>query len=305
MDREDDENSIICIKTVLSTLRNDISILNIARSSMTEEYLPSQLKKYEASDYNYDIDVNYFLRKIYEEDKQVLGLFLECLYKRIGNCFDCRRRGSDKCDSEYYENLDVGPTCRSHTEQGIKNKLTKCIEDLGYSINEEGIVTSRDKEEFISTSVNRNDQKKVVTFCPSVFKLPEGSIVKNCVSVMMPFSADFNDVYSKIKNACSKNEMTARRSDDFWKDSVVIQDIFELIYRSSIVIVDFSKKNENVFYEAGIAHTLGKNVIPITQSIDNIPFDLRHHRHIEYLNNGEGLNKLETKLVARLASLKK
>jgi hypothetical protein len=160
------------------------------------------------------------------------------------------------------------------------------------------------KGEFISTSVNRKEQKRVVTFSPSVFELPRGSTVRNCVSVMMPFSRDFDNVYSAIKNACIKEGMTFHRADNFWKNSVIIQDIFELIYRSSIVIVDFSGRNENVFYEAGIAHTLGKNVIPITQSIDNIPFDLRHHRHIIYLNNGEGLRELENKLAERLASLK-
>jgi hypothetical protein len=83
-----------------------------------------------------------------------------------------------------------------------------------------------------------------------------------------------------------------------------VQDIFELIYRSSIVIVDFSGRNPNVFYEAGIAHTLGKNVIPITQSIDDIPFDLRHHRVLKYLNNSEGLQELKRSLEKRLKVLK-
>lgn len=160
------------------------------------------------------------------------------------------------------------------------------------------------KGEFISTSVNRKEQKRVVTFSPSVFELPDGSTVKNCVSVMMPFSKDFDGVYSVIKNACTKNGMAFHRADDFWKNSVIIQDIFELIYRSSIVVVDFSGKNENVFYEAGIAHTLGKNVISLTQNIESIPFDLRHHRHIIYLNNGEGLRDLEKRLADRLKDFK-
>jgi hypothetical protein len=76
-----------------------------------------------------------------------------------------------------------------------------------------------------------------------------------------------------------------------------------LIYRSSIVIVDFSGRNPNVFYEAGIAHTLGKNVIPITQRIEDIPFDLRHHRVLEYLNNREGLQELKKGLEKRLEVL--
>ncbi len=157
---------------------------------------------------------------------------------------------------------------------------------------------------YISTSKAINSPSEIITFSPSVFEVPQGSTVKNCVSVMMPFSKEFEDVYLAIKKACDSEGMSFHRADDFWKNSVIIQDIFELICRSSIVIVDFSNKNENVFYEAGIAHTLGKHVIPLTQSIDSIPFDLRHHRHIVYLNNGEGLRKLEEKLVERLASLK-
>jgi hypothetical protein len=70
-----------------------------------------------------------------------------------------------------------------------------------------------------------------------------------------------------------------------------------------LVVVDFSGKNANVFYEAGIAHTLGKHVVPITQSNDDIPFDLRHHRYLLYLNNNEGRMGLEQQLVERFRYL--
>nr|WP_321498366.1 hypothetical protein [uncultured Methanolobus sp.] len=65
-----------------------------------------------------------------------------------------------------------------------------------------------------------------------------------------------------------------------------------------------ASKNANVFYEAGIAHTLGKEVVPITQNINDIPFDLTHHRHIEYKNDEEGLEKLKARLEERLQTLK-
>jgi len=68
-------------------------------------------------------------------------------------------------------------------------------------------------------------------------------------------------------------------------------------------VCDFSGKNPNVFYEAGIAHTLGKHVVPITQSKQDIPFDLQHHRHAKYLNNGEGLEKLKQELYSRFVTL--
>lgn len=89
------------------------------------------------------------------------------------------------------------------------------------------------------------------------------------------------------------------------KNSTIIQDIFELIYKSKIVIADFAGKNPNVMYEVRIAHTLGKLVIPIAQSVDDLPFDLRHHRALTYLPNGERLEELKKNLVNKLSSISK
>jgi hypothetical protein len=55
-----------------------------------------------------------------------------------------------------------------------------------------------------------------------------------------------------------------------------------------------------VFYEIGIAHSLGREVILITQSEQDIPFDLRHLRYIRYLNNAEGRAALTEALQARM-----
>jgi hypothetical protein len=81
------------------------------------------------------------------------------------------------------------------------------------------------------------------------------------------------------------------RVDDIWEESVVIQDIFNLIFRAHVVIVDFTGKNANVMYETGIAHTLGKHVIPISQSLDDVPFDMSHHRVLKYLPNSIPLGR--------------
>ena len=120
---------------------------------------------------------------------------------------------------------------------------------------------------------------------------------------MMPFSAPFTQVYSAIANAATAAGMHVQRADDIWEHSVLMQDVFSLIYRSHVVVCDFSGKNPNVFYEAGIAHMLGRHVIPITQSHDDVPFDLKQHRYIPYLNNGEGMESLQTQLASRLATL--
>lgn len=68
-------------------------------------------------------------------------------------------------------------------------------------------------------------------------------------------------------------------------------------------MVDFTGKNPNVTYETRIAHTLGKHVIPITQSLADladVPFDMRHHRALAYLPNAEGFAALEAALGKKL-----
>lgn len=138
---------------------------------------------------------------------------------------------------------------------------------------------------------------------PSVFSTPTNSVQSNLVSVMMPFSTTFIAVYESVKMSCENLHLECKRADDIWEHSTVIQDIYSLIYRSKIVVCDFSGKNPNVFYEAGIAHSLGRDVIPIVQHPDDIPFDLKHHRYIQYLNNAEGLQKLATDITPRLETL--
>lgn len=142
-----------------------------------------------------------------------------------------------------------------------------------------------------------------IVFSPSIFSIPSEPVDSQLISVMMPFNAAFDNVYSAISDAATETQFACKRVDDIWNHSTVIQDIFSLIFQSYIVVCDFSGKNPNVFYEAGIAHTLGKHVVPITQSEQDIPFDLQHHRYAKYLNNVEGLEKLKQELYTRFVTL--
>jgi len=139
---------------------------------------------------------------------------------------------------------------------------------------------------------------------PNVFQLAEHeNIEPSLMSAMMPFDASFDAVYATLQHTADAAGLRCRRADDIWENPAVIQDVVSLIDRSKIVVCDCTGRNPNVFYEIGIAHTLGRDVILITQSEADIPFDLRHLRYIRYLNNGEGLNALSTRLQPRLADL--
>lgn len=139
---------------------------------------------------------------------------------------------------------------------------------------------------------------------PTVFQIPEHENVEPALaSAMMPFDAAFNAVYGSIREAADNVGLRCRRADDIWENAAIIQDVVSLIDRSHIVICDCTGRNPNVFYETGIAHTLGREVILITQSEHDIPFDLRHLRHVRYLNNAEGRAALAQSLQGRMQTL--
>jgi len=126
---------------------------------------------------------------------------------------------------------------------------------------------------------------------------------QNLVSVMMPFGAEFTSVYKALQKAAIDLNLQCKRADDIWVHHQVIQDIVDLIAKAKVVICDCSGRNPNVFYEIGIAHTLGKDVILIARSAEDIPFDLRHHRYLTYLPNKEGLAELAAAIRGRLTTL--
>lgn len=139
---------------------------------------------------------------------------------------------------------------------------------------------------------------------PTVFQIPDHENIEPALaSAMMPFDASFGVVYDSIREATEQVGLRCRRADDIWENVAIVQDVVSLIDRSRIVICDCSGRNPNVFYEVGIAHTLGRDVILISQSEQDIPFDLRHLRFIRYHNNGEGRVALVEALQGRMRTL--
>ncbi|WP_230774581.1 hypothetical protein [Roseiconus lacunae] len=155
---------------------------------------------------------------------------------------------------------------------------------------------------FVSTAHPSPETAIKITFTPKVFEVPKITPQKDVVAIMMPFGG-YDDVHAAIKAACSNAGLRSFRADDLWEHDTILQDIFDLIFSSEIVIADFSGKNPNVMYETGVAHTLGKHFIPITQNLDHVPSNLQGHRALTYLKNGEGMTALTTELTKRLQSI--
>jgi len=107
-------------------------------------------------------------------------------------------------------------------------------------------------------------------------------VKENCF-VIMPFKDPLNSYYNEvIKPAVIETGLNCIRGDEIYSTRSIINDIVDQIEASKLLVADLTGKNPNVNYELGIAHALSKPVVIICQSMDDVPFDLKHLRIIVY-----------------------
>lgn len=115
--------------------------------------------------------------------------------------------------------------------------------------------------------------------------------------VLMPFNASFDDVYIiGIKETAKELDINAERLDEQLFSEGMLDRIYRQIDAADFIIADMSGRNANVFYEVGYAHAHDKLCILLTSTADDIPFDLKHRRHIVYTS----LTDLKEKLTKNL-----
>lgn len=134
-----------------------------------------------------------------------------------------------------------------------------------------------------------------------LFGIPEMPKVIADVFVAMPFSAEMTPVYEDhILPVVESLGLRAVRADNVFGGGSVISDIWSLMLGAQIVVADCTGRNPNVFYELGMAHTIGKTTLLMTQDLEDIPFDIRHLRRIEYTFTPRGAKVMEEQLRAAI-----
>jgi hypothetical protein len=120
------------------------------------------------------------------------------------------------------------------------------------------------------------------------------------IFMIMPFRDRFNAIYNDmIRPVVANLNLTIKRGDDFTStQGSIIAEVWAAIYGCKLVIAETTEVNANVYYELGIAHTLGKPAILLTQTkqVDQLPFDIRHLRFLVYEDSIVGGEKLERDL---------
>lgn len=116
---------------------------------------------------------------------------------------------------------------------------------------------------------------------PAVVKIPPKG--GKCCFCIIPYG-EWSDYYydSIYYPAIKAAGLIPQRADDLYRPSTIVNDIWDFTKNAKVLLADLSGKNPNVFYELGLAHAAAKPVILITESMDDVPFDLRSLRIIIY-----------------------
>lgn len=216
-----------------------------------------------------------------------------------------------------------------------RQKVERAIAELGLAMDSENVEQIRDKTNELSNSLNSFDlltSSFFDNFIKNVSKAEkkrdapktEGNISMekkykdvgrifggsnftldpNLCFVLMPFAEELKPIYEDhIAKIIKSKSMTPQRADEIYSVNLITWDIWEKINRSRIIIADLTNKNPNVFYELGLAHAISKEVIIISQRIEDVPFDLKALRCIIYEYNPRGIKKLEERLSATIDEL--
>ena len=133
------------------------------------------------------------------------------------------------------------------------------------------------------------------------FGNPKTPPVNAEIFVLMPFRDELKPVYEDHMCTVAKHlNLSIARADDFFTVHIVMHDVWNGICAARVVIADCTDRNPNVFYEIGLAHVVGKQVILLAQQEEDIPFDIRHIRCVKYQMTPRGMMDFERNLEGTL-----
>lgn len=215
-----------------------------------------------------------------------------------------------ECDKRYKEVLfSINSKIYKLKKRGLKIPHQNTHQSLKnfYSYWSINLPTYASRREYIGSLYNPIEQKinelliKVDVDDQETFELKteDLEVDEQLCFVLMPFDDKFNSIYENIiKKIVEDDEfkLNCIRADEIFGTRPIIEDIWEYIRKARILIAELTGKNPNVFYELGLAHAMNKDVILITQNLEDVPFDLRHYRCIVYEDSIFGAQELKNRL---------
>jgi len=260
------------------------------------------------ADYRTGSDIAELLRNAgYADKSMVTGTKWRFLYELF-------KEFNDKQDGQLHIAKIVQAFCdptqwigREAGHKQVMDTLNAGLIHVNLQLNDDGkiVITQRRitpvvrKEEIREMST----EPKLMTVAP-IFRARDMKPEQNLCFVLMPFKPSFDRLYKeKIKPTVETCGFRCLRADDLFSPTPILEEIWIHICKSRVIIADATGRNPNVFYEMGIAHTVGRPVIIITQDKADIPFDVAQFRYFVYSDDYHGWDRLCSNITSALKSI--
>lgn len=122
--------------------------------------------------------------------------------------------------------------------------------------------------------------------------------------VLMPLEAYWSQpLWQQLNDLLASLGYDSLQAEALFQENV-LENTWTRMNEVDLVIADLTYKHPDVFYKLGMAHTLGKKVVLLTQHARDIPHDFRFLPSIVYDNNLPGLEKLNQALIEKIKHLR-
>ncbi|MBA7608930.1 hypothetical protein ES703_16115 [subsurface metagenome] len=242
----------------------------------------------------------------YPEKSRVVGTKWRYLYEVFTEF-------NDESEGQYHIAKIIQAFCdptqwigRESFRQQVMNNLNEGLIYVNLQLNDDGkivITPGRITYDIKEKKRDVKEEPKHMMVAP-VFRARDIKPEQDLCFVLMPFKASFDRLFKeKIRPSVEACGFKCIRADDLFSPTPILEDIWIHINKSKVVIADVTGRNPNVFYEMGIAHTVGRPVIIITQDKADIPFDVAQFRYFLYSDDAAGWDMLFNNITLSLKSI--
>ena len=137
-------------------------------------------------------------------------------------------------------------------------------------------------------------------------------VKKKVCFVIMPFSLTkrhTTEGWTEIFDDVHKSAITSSKFGYKCERSKIgtgsfIKDILLQLNRADVVLADLTDMNPNVFYELGVRHVLRNRTILVSQTMDDVPSDLKQYGVITYSTSPKSVSDYKKKISETLKNIR-
>lgn len=104
------------------------------------------------------------------------------------------------------------------------------------------------------------------------------------VFLLTPFEELELPLYQALRETFSSTSLRITRGDERKSTGNILSHIVREMLTARLVLANISSRNPNVMYELGIAHSFGKQVVLLSNTESELPFDIQGNRTIFFEN---------------------